>query len=58
MTVYPPMPPTKCLRAPVAPAPAASDNDWAAYKNARDKAGDDCRDKLDAVDATVSAWPK
>jgi len=52
------MPPTKCARAPAAPAIDASDNEWARYKRARDDAGDDCRDKLDAVDVTVQAWPK
>lgn len=56
--VYPPMPPTKCARLPDAPDVTASDNEWALYKNARDTAGDDCRDKLDAVDGVVSGWPK
>lgn len=55
--IYPAMPPTKCARLPAPPAPAASDNDWALYKHARDDAGDDCRDKLDAVDAVVGKWP-
>lgn len=55
--VYPSLPPTLCARAPLAPAPEASDNDWAAYKQARDAAGDDCRGKLDAVDAIVKTWP-
>lgn len=40
------------------PAIDASDNDWAAYKKDRDNAGDDCRDKLDAVDGVVSKWPQ
>jgi hypothetical protein len=30
---------------------------WARYKQARDAAGDDCRDKLDAVHALVKEWP-
>lgn len=56
--VYPPMPPTKCAREPVAPAVDADDRDWSAYKRAKDDAGADCRDKLDEVDRTVTKWPK
>jgi hypothetical protein len=52
------MPPTRCARAPAAPEIDASDNEWSAYKKARDNAGDDCRDKLDAVDAVVKSWPR
>ena len=55
--VYPVLPPTSCARAPKPPALAASDNEWAAYKQTRDAAGDDCRHKLDAVDAVVKDWP-
>ena len=55
--VYPALPPTVCARAPRAPALETSDNAWAAYKQARDAAGEDCRNKLDAVDAIVKAWP-
>jgi len=51
------LPPTFCARAPKPPALEASDNDWAAYKQARDAAGDDCRARLDAVDAVVREWP-
>jgi hypothetical protein len=56
--VYPALPPTSCARKPVPPAIDASDNEWAIYKQARDAAGDDCRDKLDAVHAIVSGWPR
>ena len=56
--VYPVLPPTQCARAPAPPKLEASDNDWAAYKQARDATGDDCRDKLDAVHALVKAWPR
>ena len=56
--VHPMLPPTLCARAPAPPKLAASDNDWAAYKQARDAAGDDCRSKLDAVHAAVSGWPR
>jgi hypothetical protein len=55
--VYPPLPPTLCARAPAPPRLEASDNEWALYKQARDAAGDDCRDKLDAVDVVVKGWP-
>jgi hypothetical protein len=55
--VYPALPPTLCARAPSPPKLEASDNAWAAYKQARDAAGDDCRDKLDAVRAVVAGWP-
>ena len=55
--VYPMLPPTLCARAPAPPALEASDRDWALYKQTRDAAGDDCRDKLDAVDAIVKSWP-
>ena len=58
VTVYPAMPDTKCARAPTPPSVDASDREWAAYKKARDNAGDECRDKLDAVDAAVKAWPR
>jgi hypothetical protein len=54
---YPILPPTRCARAPRPPALEASDNAWAAYKQVRDAAGDDCREKLDAVDALVRHWP-
>jgi len=52
------MPPTTCRDAPIAPDPAASDNAWSAYKKARDDAGDDCREKLQAVHRAIDAWPK
>ena len=52
------MPPTSWAGAPAAPDPLASDNEWAAYKKARDDAGDDCRAKLGAVDAAVKSWPR
>jgi hypothetical protein len=55
--VYPMLPPTLCARAPAPPKLDASDNVWAAYKQARDAAGDDCRDKLDAVHALARDWP-
>jgi hypothetical protein len=55
--VYPALGPTLCARAPAPPKLEASDNAWAAWKQARDAAGDDCRDKLDAVDAIVKTWP-
>jgi hypothetical protein len=55
--VYPALPPTSCARAPAPPALEASDKAWALYKQARDAAGDDCRDKLDAVHELVKAWP-
>jgi hypothetical protein len=54
--VYPTLPPTLCARAPAPPALDASDKAWAIYKQARDAAGDDCRDKLNAVDAVVKSW--
>ena len=53
--VYPPLPPTVCARKPVPPAVEADDRTWAIYKKADSDAGDDCRDKLDAVDAVVKA---
>jgi hypothetical protein len=55
--VYPALPVTLCARLPAPPTLEASDNAWARYKQARDAAGDDCRDKLDAVDAIVKTWP-
>ena len=54
--VYPALPPTVCARKPVAPAVEADDRAWALYKKADSDAGDDCRDKLDAVDAVVKGW--
>jgi hypothetical protein len=56
--VYPPLPPTVCARKPVAPPVEADDRAWALYKKADSDAGDDCRDKLDAVDQVVRGWPK
>lgn len=56
--IYPPLPPTVCARKPVAPAVAADDRAWALYKKADSDAGDDCRDRLDAVDAVAKSWMK
>lgn len=58
VTVYPVMPPTKCARRPKPPVAEADDPALAAYLKQKDAADDDCRDKLDAIDATVSSWPK
>ena len=54
--VYPPLPPTVCARKPVAPPVEADDRTWALYKKADSDAGDDCRDRLDAVDRIVKGW--
>jgi hypothetical protein len=56
--VYPPLPPTVCARKPVPPPVEADDRAWALYKRADSDAGDDCRDKLDAVDRIVKGWTK
>lgn len=57
VTVYPPMPVTKCDRAPVTPQVFDNDADFALWLKAVSDAGDDCRLKLDAVDGVVSKWP-
>ena len=54
--VYPPLPPTVCARKPVPPPVEADDRAWALYKKVDSDAGDDCRDRLDAVDAVVKDW--
>lgn len=54
--VYPPLPPTVCARKPAPPPVQADDRAWALYKKADSDAGDDCRDRLDAVDAVVKSW--
>ena len=56
--VYPALPPTVFARKPVAPAVEADDRAWALYKKADSDAGDDCRDKLDAVDRIVKRWAR
>jgi hypothetical protein len=56
--IYPALPATTCARLPAVPGLTASDNEWAAYKKARDDAGDDCRDKLDSVDQVRRGWPQ
>ena len=56
--VYPPLPPTVCARKPAPPPVAADDRAWALYKKADSDAGDDCRDRLDAVNAVVTGWIK
>ncbi len=56
--IYPLLPPTVCARKPAAPAVEADDRAWALYKKADSDAGDDCRDRLDAVDAVVKNWTK
>ena len=56
--VYPALPPTVCARKPVPPAVETDDRAWAIYKKADSDAGDDCRDKLDAVDAVVKGWAR
>ena len=56
--VYPPLPPTVCARKPVPPPVEADDRAWALYKKADSDAGDDCRDRLDAVNAVVTGWIK
>ena len=54
--VYPPLPPTVCARKPAPPPVEADDRAWALYKKADSDAGDDCRDKLDAIDNVVRGW--
>jgi hypothetical protein len=54
--VYPPLPPTVCARKPTAPPVEADDRAWALHKKADSDAGDDCRDRLDAVDRLVRSW--
>jgi len=54
--IYPPLPPTMCARKPVPPPVEADDRAWALYKKADSDAGDDCRDRLDAVDVVVKNW--
>lgn len=54
--VYPTLPPTVCARKPAPPPVEADDRAWALYKKADSDAGDDCRDKLDAVAAVVKSW--
>ena len=46
------------LRKVVPLAVDADDRAWAIYKKADSDAGDDCRDKLDAVDAVVKGWAR
>ena len=55
---YPPLPPTVCARKPAPPPVEADDRAWALYKKVDSDAGDDCRDRLDAVDAVVKSWMK
>lgn len=54
--VTPPLPPTVCARKPAPPPVEADDRVWALYKKADSDAGDDCRDRLDAVDRVVKSW--
>ena len=54
--VTPPLPPTVCARKPAPPPVEAGDRAWALYKKADSDAGDDCRDRLDAVDRVVKSW--
>lgn len=54
--VTPALPPTVCARKPIPPPVEADDRTWAIYKKADSDAGDDCRDKLDAVDRVVKGW--
>lgn len=54
--VYPPLPPTVCARKPTPPPVEADDRIWALYKKVDSDAGDDCRDRLDAVDRVVRSW--
>ncbi|MEY4966390.1 MAG: hypothetical protein RL274_1973 [Pseudomonadota bacterium] len=56
--IYPPLQPTVCTRKPVPPPVEAEDRAWALYKKAESDSGDDCRDKLDAVDRIVRSWLK
>jgi hypothetical protein len=56
--VYPPLPPTVCARKPAPPPVEADDRAWAIYKKADSDAGDDCRDRLDAVDRVVKGWAR
>ena len=56
--IYPPLPPTVCVRKPAPPPVEADDRAWALYKKADSDAGDDCRDRLDAVNAVVTGWIK
>jgi hypothetical protein len=56
--VTPLLPPTVCARKPAPPPVEAGDRAWALYKKADSDAGDDCRDRLDAVDQVVGGWPK
>lgn len=56
--VYPPLPPTVCARKPAPPPVEADDRAWALYKKADSDAGDDCRDKLDAVDTVLRGWTR
>jgi hypothetical protein len=56
--VTPLLPPTVCARKPAPPPVEAGDRAWALYKKADSDAGDDCRDRLDAVDQVVRGWPK
>ena len=54
--IVPPLPPTVCARKPAPPPVEADDRAWALYKKTDSDAGDDCRDKLDAVDRVVKGW--
>lgn len=54
--VYPPLPPTVCARKPISPPVEADDRAWALYKKGDSDAGDECRDRLDAVDRVVKSW--
>lgn len=57
VTVYPALPDTKCPEQPIPPA-FLTDADLAAFLAAKDEAGQVCRDKLKAIDAVVTKWPK
>ena len=57
--IYPDMPPTKCARRPTVPDPrSCNDICMVEYLAQRDLADEDCRAKLDDVDAAISKWPK
>jgi hypothetical protein len=55
--VYPVLPSTKCARKPALVALPADDKAAAIFLRGALDAGDDCRDKLDAVDRVRESWP-
>ncbi len=57
-TTYPVLPDTHCAREPAPPPVAADDKLLALWLDSLQKAGADCRDKLDAIDSVVAKWPK